>query len=903
MDRNNLSPAPPAWADRLFGWICPPELHEELQGDLHEQFAADTRAFGPARARRLYVRQVLTFYRPYFLKRRTASSQTYPALNDPFPPVNQPSFLRIDMLRNYLKIALRTLWKSKGYTAINVSGLAVAFCVCTFLFMTVYRQLTFDSFHANGDRIFQTYFFSGSPQSSARSGIMPLPLGPALKTSFPELEGVTRVRIGTKSLVSYNDKYFDKHIALTDPDFLRIFSFPLVKGNRQQALQNLSGIVISESMARTIFGEQDPMGKQLRLGQLTEQKNYMVTGVMADLPDNSSIHCDALIRVESTDNYRQDMKNWDGNSYSVYLKTPATLDQATLESRLRSFTNTQFARTIADLKKEGAKPDERGDLFAIRLQKLKNVHFDRDITAGKGAPVALVYALSGLAVFILLIACINFINLTIARSFTRARELGVRKSLGALRHQLFIQIWGEALVVCLSGFLLGTGLAYSLISSFNAFFDARIDLSYLQKPGFIGLMAVIFLVVSLLAGGYPAWRMTTLRAVDVLKGKISFRRPGILRNSLIITQFTISCLLICCTVVAIQQIDFLRERPLGFSREQVISIPVGTRTNGRMMLQRFRDHFAQDPAIVSITGSSVNLGRGKDRVTSRSMTGMAYKGKNITTDWLLVDYDYLKTLNIKLLSGREFDPTYATDSVNRVIISESMAKEMGVKNPVGLFFGSDTSGTRSQIIGMVADFHLYAPTGKIAPVTMHLSHREPISYLFVRVNTPNPTAAMTKLQAYWQTVAPQAEFMASFLDENVDAWFQNEQTMSRLFSIASGIAIFLSCLGLFAVALLAIEQRTKEIGVRKVMGASAASIVVLLSRDFVKLVVIALAIALPLAWFGMQQWLNNYPYRVSISIGAFILVAAGAILVAIGTVSYQTIKAALMNPVKSLKTE
>ncbi|OIN58758.1 hypothetical protein BLX24_13050 [Arsenicibacter rosenii] len=807
------------------------------------------------------------------------------------------------MLRNYLKIALRTLWKSKGYTTINVAGLAVAFSVCTFLFMTIYRQLTFDSFHADGDRIFQTYYFANSPDKASRSGIMPLPLGPALKASFPELEGVTRVRVGTKSLVAYKDKYFDKHIALTDPDFLRIFSFPLIKGNRQQALQNLSGIVMTESMARTIFGKQDPMGKQIQLGQPGHQKNYLVTGIMADLPDNSSIHCDALIRVESTDNYRQDMKNWDGNSYTVYLKTPATIDQATLENRLRSFAKNHFARTIADLKKEGAKPDERGDLFAIRLQKLKNVHFDREIMSGKGAPVALVYALGGLAVFILLIACINFINLTIARSFTRARELGVRKSLGALRHQLFIQIWGEALVVCLTGFLLGTVLAYSLMTSFNAFFDARLDLSHLLKPGFIGLMLVIFLVVSLLAGGYPAWRMTTLKAVDVLKGKISIKRPGLLRNSLIITQFTISCLLICCALVATRQIDFLRERPLGFSSEQVISIPVGNRTNGRMMLQRFRDQFKQDPAVVSITGSSVNLGRGKDRVTSRSMTGMDYKGKNIQTDWLLVDYDYVKTLHIKLLAGREFDPTYATDSINRVVITESMAKEMGVSNPVGLFFGSDTSGTRSQIIGMVADFHLYAPTDKPAPVTMHLSHHEPINYLFVRVNTPNPTAAMTKLQNYWQKVAPQAEFMASFLDENVDAWFQNEQMMSRLFSIASGIAIFLSCLGLFAVALLAIEQRTKEIGIRKVMGASAASIVVLLSRDFVKLVLIALAIALPLAWFGMQQWLNNYPYRVSISVGAFALVAVGAILVALVTVSYQTIKAALMNPAKSLKTE
>jgi len=805
------------------------------------------------------------------------------------------------MIRNYFKIALRNLRKSKGYAAINIVGLSVAFCISIFLFLTAYFQLSFDNFHKDGDRIFQAYLFSNNPEKEVRASAMPMPLTPALKAEFPEVEAASRLMNGS-SMVEYNGKYFDKQVMLTDPDFLKIFSFPMLKGSAETALNDLSNIVISQNMAKAVFGSEDPMGKQVQLGSEGDKEQYIVTGVLADFPDNSTIQYDAFIRIENHGGYQEQKDHWGAMSHKVYLKLKPNADQVSFENRLKSFTTKYFADNITSLKKQGAKPDERGDIFAVRLQKLANVHFDKDISSGT-ASVALVYALIGIASFILLIACINFINLSVARSFTRAREMGVRKSLGALKNQLFVQIWGETSLICFFGFLTGLLLAYILLPQFNAAFKGKLTLNYVLQPDTLIIIFGLFVLVTLIAGGYPAWQMSKFNAVEVLKGKITVKRPGILRNSLIVTQFTLSSLLICCTIIAIQQVNYLRKQPLGFNKDQVISIPVGNMVNGQEVLHRMRNTLADDPTILGISGSAVNLGIGKDRSTSRSVIGFTYKEKEISSDWVSVDYDYAKTLGIKLLDGREFDPAYPTDSLDRVIITETMAKMIGEKDPVGKYFQTDTAGVKYQIIGLIPDFHLYSLKADQKPITLHFSHSEPVSYIFVRVTPQSLAGAMDKLKDVWKEVAPQAEFIASYMDENTDSWYKEEERLSQIFSLASGIAILLSCLGLFAVALMVIEQRTKEIGVRKVLGASIPSIVYTLSEDFVKMVILSILIATPLSWFFMQKWLDNYSYRIDISIWVFVLVGFSAIVIALVTVSFQSIKAALMNPVKSLKSE
>jgi putative ABC transport system permease protein len=467
------------------------------------------------------------------------------------------------MFKNYLKIAFRNIWKSKAYAFINILGLSVAFCVSVFLFLTAYFQLTFDDFLQDGDRIFQTYLFSNDPEKTARSGSMPFPLTPALKSEFPEIEGVARLVNGGE-LVEYNGKYFDKRIKYTDSDFFKVFSFPLVQGDRTMALRDLSSIVISQLMAKAVFGTEQPMGKALQVGTGSNKKQYIVTGVLEDFPDNSSIRTDAFMRVENAGGYQSQKDQWDAHSHQVFLKLSPKVDKATFEKRLQSFTAKYFTDYLENLKKRGAKPDERGDILAIRLQNLANVHFDTEISDGRGtAPITLVYALLGIAFFILLIACINFINLNVARSFVRAREVGVRKSLGALKNQLFFQVWGEAAVICFLGFLAGLLLTVMLLPTFNATFKSKLSLVYMAEPDKIMLITCIFVFVTMIAGGYPAWQMSKFNAVEVLKGKVTLKKPGVLRNALIVTQFTLSSLLICSTIIAFQQVNHLRKQPLG----------------------------------------------------------------------------------------------------------------------------------------------------------------------------------------------------------------------------------------------------------------------------------------------------------------------------------------------------
>lgn len=804
------------------------------------------------------------------------------------------------MFKNYLKIALRNLWKNKGYAFINIVGLSVAFCVSVFLFLTAYFAFSYDNFHADKDRIFQTYFFANDPEGANRTASMPLPITPALKAEYPEIESIARV-INGSDVVEYKGKYLDKQIKFTEPDFFKIFTFPFVEGNAQTALQDLSSIVITQHMAKAVFGNEEPVGKRIAVGLEGNKKQYVVTGVLADFPENSSLKFDAFVRTENLGGYQEQKGYWDNYSHNVFLKLKPGVDKLAFEKKLKPFTAKYFSETISKLKKKGAKPDERGDLYSVRLQKLEDIHFDREISGGNDA--SLVYALMGIGIFILLIASINFINLNVARSFIRAREVGVRKSLGALKQQLFFQIWGEAGVVCFLGFLTGIVLAVLLLPAFNATFHSKLSLAYIFEPDKLVMLVGLFLFVTLVAGGYPALQMSKFNAVEVLKGKVSLKRPGVLRNLLIIAQFALSSLLICSTIIAVQQVDHLRKQPLGFEKEQVISIPVGRKVNGQTVLRRMRNRLADDPNIAGITGTGVNLGLGRDRSSSRSVIGFTFKDREVTTDWLHISYDYLKTLNIKLLAGREFNPAYPTDSMGKVIITESMAKAIGEKDPVGKFFQTDTAGIKHQIIGVVPDFNLYSSKWETKPITMYLSHSDGIGYIFVRVMPQSLTTSMEKLKTVWKEITPESEFKGSFIDENTNAWYEEEERLSQVFSLASTVAIILSCLGLFAVALIVIEQRTKEIGVRKVLGASILNLVFVLSREFVKLVLVAILIATPAAWFFMQKWLDNYPYRIEINPLVFIGVGLAAVIVAVATVSFQSIKAALMNPVKSLKSE
>jgi ABC-type antimicrobial peptide transport system permease subunit len=804
------------------------------------------------------------------------------------------------MFRNYLKIAFRTLWKHRTHTTINVVGLSVAFATGLLLFLTSAFELSYDRFHADADRVFRLYNEQmerdGTPN---RSASMPYPLISALKAEFPEVEAGTRI-MWSNGGVRRGDQTYRKMVRSCDADFLKLFSFPLKKGNIHAALANLSNIVISENMAKDIFGQENPMGKSLQIRMDSGWQPFVVSGIIGDFPNNSTQQYDALIRIENKGDYQENKTRWDHTNHEVYVKLKSGVTPVMLQRRMQAFINKYFATDIKEQQELGFPKNSLGYQKSLLLMPLLDVHFDTETGSGQGVSRTYIYTLLLVGLFILVIACINFINLTIAQSVARAREVGVRKSLGARRAQLFGQIWGETVLLCSISFLIGLGLAWAALPTFNRLFSSHLTLDSFAKPNALIVTGLGFLLVTLMAGGYPSWFVGRFNAVEVLKGKVTMKRPGVLRNGLIIAQFAIACLLIVCTLIIGQQIDYLREKPMGLNEEQVISIPIGQDLDGPTALRQLRDQLLSQPSVVSVSGTGVNIGAGLDGSSSRMMFGFAHNKRDVRCDWVRVDYDYLKTLGIKLVQGRDFNPTFGMDTVSSVLITQSMAKQLGESNPVGKFIKPDDKSF--QIVGVITDFNLYSLHQKAEPVTLQMNNG-PIRYVLVRVAPNNLSSAMTTVKAAWKDIAPKQEFQGSFLNENTDRWYKREQRLSSIFSTAAGIAILLSCMGLFAVALLTIEQRTKEIGVRKVLGASVTSIVTLLSKDFLKLVITAIVIASPIAWYAMHRWLADFAYKIDIEWWVFGLAGLLAVGIALLTVSFQSIKAALMNPVKSLRSE
>lgn len=804
------------------------------------------------------------------------------------------------MFSNYFKIALRTLWKHRTHTLINIVGLSVAFGTCVLLFLTATFELSYDAFHADADRIFRLNFLvserDGSPEKST---IMPYPISPALKAEFPEIEGISRF-FDRSASVRRGNQTFGKDVRMVDPDFLQMFTFPLQKGNPRTAMNSLSDIVISEKMAQDVFGKEDPIGKPIQLRLNDNWQAFTVTGVVTNAPKNSTFDFDGLIRSDNAPDYQENKTRWDHGNHDVYVKLKAGTDPQTLQRRTQAFIEKYFAQEIKEQKEQGYPKNALGFQKSLLLESMRDVHFNTE-TSSQGVSRTYVYTLLLIGLFILAIACINFINLTIAQSLSRAREVGVRKSLGAKRGQLFGQIWGETLMLCLVALLVGLGLAYICLPTFNRLFRSHLALADFLNPGTLLVTGLGFLFISLTAGGYPSWFVTRFNAVEVLKGSVKVSRPGLLRNSLIMSQFTIACLLIICTIIVHQQITYLQQKPVGLDKEQVISIPVGGELNGELALKAMRDRLANQPAITAVSGSGVNIGAGLDGSSFRMVFGFLYGKRDISCDWVRVDTDYLKTMGIKLIQGRDFSAKFSTDSSSAVLITQSMAKALGEANPVGKFIKPDNKSF--QIVGVVSDFNLYSLHQKAQPIALQMQAKNPIQYILVRVNPQNLTGAVDIIKSAWKTIAPKQEFIGSFLDENTERWYKKEQRLATIFSSAAGIAILLSCLGLFSIALISIQQRTKEIGVRKVLGASIPNIVILLSKDFLKLVVMAVVIASPIAWYAMNKWLSDFAYKIDIAWWVFVLAGFLAMGIAILTVSFQSVKAALMNPVKSLRNE
>jgi ABC-type antimicrobial peptide transport system permease subunit len=792
--------------------------------------------------------------------------------------------------------------KNKLHTAINIVGMAVAFTCSILLITMVYNQFSYDDFHENKEKLFEVYTFQNSPQGLETGISMSYPVANTLKSEGIGIEKATRIK-NRGQVIRYKDKELEQSTQLIDDDFFSMFSFKVIKGTKQHPLSDVGNVVLSEKTADNLFGKEDPISKPVDVKVGGKWNTLIVSAVLEEAPENSSVKYSVLARTEIDPDFAGNKDNWNMQHHTVFVQLQPNVSQADVEKHLRTFTKKHNISDLEYLKKKGYKPDANGDISGLKLLPMKDLHFRAKLNNGNSVSKTFLYILLLIASVIILIACFNFVNLNLGLSFTRTKEIGIRKCLGAGKRQVWFQVWGESLLTVFVSMVLGVIATVILMKGFNKYMEAKFDTALLYQPVIIFTLLLILLFVSFIASGYPSFIMGKLKTVEILKGKISVKKPGFFRNALIVIQFVIAIVLMCTTIIIYQQFRHLRSAPLGYTTSALISVPIKHDEKGKEIVSKMRTLLASQTSIVSVSGSTVNFGVGQDGGTSRMSFGFDYKGKSVSTDFMQADYDILKTLDIPLKSGRDFSTSYVADTINTIIVTESMAKQLGEKDVVGLTFYADSSEPRWTVVGVIPDFHLYSMYQETAPLTISMTNNKSINYLLIRVNSQNPTATMELIKNTYAVVAPGVEFKGSFVDENIERWYKNEGQLSQMFSVASLVAIILSCMGLFGMASIIIRQRVKEIGVRKVLGASVSGITAMVTREFIWPVAIALLIATPIAWWAMGTWLQDFVYRIDIKWWVFVLTGGLSISIAILTVSYQAVKAAVANPVKSLRTE
>lgn len=803
------------------------------------------------------------------------------------------------MLENYIKIAFRNLWKHKLFSGINVFGLGAAIGASLLLLLTALQQFSFDRFHEKGGRIYRAYLESYRSRGLERSANMPTPLQPIIREEAAGIEQAVRWR-GGGATVEYGGERYQTGIRYTDPAFFEMFSFRLLEGDPARALESPNSLVISESEAVKFFGTaRNVVGRELRVIAGGMPKNLQVTGIVEDSPHTSSLNYEMITRYENVPDYQQNAGNWDNHNHALFLLATEGENPQAVERQLAGITQKYFSGAIELIGQEGASAPDGGPVLRLKLQPLYDLHFDRDISRdgiSRAFPIGLLIG----AFFILGIACINFVNLTLGSSITRSREVGVRKALGASRRQLIGQFWGEALLVAGLALALGLGISQALLPEFNGLFRTGIELNH---PHLFLAVGAILLAVGLLGGGYPAMVLSRFQAAAVLKGDTQVQRPGRLRNLLVLAQFAVSVLLISCTIIIGQQLQYLRHKPLGFNKEEVLSIPLPQGLDAYQALERLRNELAANPRVKSISAGYNNFGLGKDGSIYTSIISFTMDEREYYTHIQAADFGFTEALEIPLMEGRSFSRGHLTDTARAILINETFARQLGEGPYVGKVLQMDPP---REVIGVMKDFHFQSLERPIEPLSVTLARPGgdfPINYIFVRISPDEVPATMQAIENTWKALAPRAPFMASFLNENTNRMYKVEEVMGQLFIAAALLAIILSCMGLFGIAVLAIGQRTREVGIRKVLGASVAGIVGLLSRDFLRMVALAILVAAPLAWLAMRAWLKNYAYRIDIQWWVFLLAGALAVLIAFVTLSLQSVRAARANPAEALKAE
>ncbi len=790
------------------------------------------------------------------------------------------------MLKNYLKIAFRNLWKQKVYSFINILGLAVGMAACLLIYLFISNELSFDRLHAKGENIYrlnEVQSFEGiSPQ---RVALSMYPMGPALKETYSEI--VDFVRFVNASAVLRNDtKQFVVEKAFwTDPAFFTVFDFALRHGDRATALNEPNSAVLTEETAQKFFDTDDVIGKSFSRGE----RQLKITGVLQNIPKTSHLQFDALFSLITIEDERA-RTNWGSNWLNTYLLLAPGADTEKLERAFPQFLEKNMG--------EGKK------FYELYLQPLHEVHLGsinvtHDYNNWQKFDGKYIFVFSLLAIFVLIIAAINFMNLSTARSSSRSKEVGVRKSIGAYRTQLARQFLGESVILAFIALIVAVLLCELALPLLNAISRRTLELNLFGDLTLLsGIIGFTFLL-GLVAGIYPALFLSSFQAVEVLKDKMpASSRKTRLRNVLVVAQFAIAIALIVGTALTVQQFRFMKDRNPGFQRDQIVLLQMNRTSNQKYEL--LKEEFLRNPAVLGVTASGQRLGNNIHQNSARTRGDSAEI--SLSPSHLHVALNFIEFYGLEMVAGRAFSEKIPTDKRFAYVVNEALVKDLGWKEPLGKQFGVSWEDTLGTVIGVVKDFNFNSLHHKIQPLYIS-SQNWGYDEMSVKISPQNVSAALKHLETKWSEHVPDLPFQYTFLDEHFAALYLSDKQVSQIVGIIAGLAIFTACLGLFGLAAITTEQRTKEIGIRKVLGASLPNLITLLAKNFARLVLVAFLIAAPVAYFIMQNWLQNFVYRVNIGWWVFALAGGAVLVIALATVSAHAIRAALANPVEALRYE
>lgn len=877
-------PQPPHRPPLLARWLARQGLHpidaDIVLGDLEETYAHLADAYSPREARRWYWSQVLRSVFGFL------------------PRTFSWSFL---MLKNYLKIAVRTFLKYKGYAFINVFGLAVGIACTLLIMLFIQSEVSYDRFHEKSDRIYRAWVLEDYGENQQHfNTITPVPLGAALEANYPEIEAIVHVDIYT-NLVQRGDVGFEQRVHIVNDHFFDVFDFPWIRGDIRTALSNPHNIVLTESVVEQYFGTEDPLNQTLSIRINNEDVDFTVTGIAADPPVTSSIQFDFLVPYSLTqDMYSERLQQaW----FNVVGETYVLLQEGVDAEALQAKFPTMVAQIFGDRLEPGQ--------YNVGLQPITDIHLNPDFPTGH-EPIsdrAYSYILGSIALLVLSIACINFISLAMGRSTTRALEVGVRKVMGAHRKQLMHQFWGETLLQTILSVVVGLGLARLALPLFNDLAGKSLTLSVDSTLVLFLLGLIAF--VGLLAGSYPAVVLSAFRPSDVLKGSFTTgKNAGLLRRGLIVVQFGLSIFLIISTLVMLQQLQYMQSLNLGFDKEQVVVVQTSG-SQAEDYVERYRNTLIGETAVLSVASAAHDFGTGGWMMAGYNANDDTYRRFYLNQ----VSHEFVETLGMEIVAGRDFSRANPADTREGILVNEALVAAYGWDNPIGQQLPGRGFG-QHEIIGVVKDFNYASLHSPIEPAVMVLNRRaifdgladigfpsSPVPEIFVRVQSDNLPSTLALLEQKWKAVAPDVNFAYAFLDQAVDSQYREEERLGQIVGGASVLAIFIAGLGLFGLATLTVTRRTKEIGIRKALGASAPSIIVLLSKDFTLLVGLAFVLAAPVGYVFLDTWLADFAFRTSLSLGTFALAGFLALVIAYATISYQAVKAARLAPVDSLRYE